>query len=118
MKVDWSGVYPAVPTQFHADGSLDVASTRSHVEALIDNGIHGLIMLGTIGENCSLSLQEKVDVLRMTVEVANKRLPVLNGVAEFTTQNACETAKAAESVGVDGLMVMPGMVYNLSLIHI
>jgi 4-hydroxy-tetrahydrodipicolinate synthase len=112
MQVDWSGVYPAVPTQFKDDFSLDIPATRSHVEALLDNGIHGLVMLGTIGENCSLSIEEKVEVLKMTVEVAKGRVPVLNGVAEFTTKGACETAKRAEEVGVDGLMVMPGMVYN------
>ena len=59
MKVDWSGVFPAVPTQFHDDFSIDLETTREHVEALIANGVHGLIMLGTIGENCSLSLDEK-----------------------------------------------------------
>jgi 4-hydroxy-tetrahydrodipicolinate synthase len=69
-------------------------------------------MLGTIGENCSLSLDEKVKVLEAAVEVADGRVPVLNGVAEFTTQNACDTAQAAEAAGVNGLMVMPGMVYN------
>ncbi|MCA9265110.1 MAG: dihydrodipicolinate synthase family protein [Planctomycetales bacterium] len=111
-RVDWTGVFPAVPTQFHADFSVDLDGTRQHVEALMDNGIHGLIMLGTIGENCSLSLDEKLQVLQMTVEVAKGRLPVLNGVAEFTTHNACVTAKAAEDAGVDGLMVMPAMVYN------
>ncbi|MCG8648939.1 MAG: dihydrodipicolinate synthase family protein [Pirellulales bacterium] len=112
MQVDWQGVFPAVPTQFKNDFSLDLPATRAHVEALIDNGIHGLIMLGTIGENCSLSLEEKEQVLRMTVDVAKDKLPVLNGVAEFTTHNACQTAQMAEEVGVDGLMVMPGMVYN------
>lgn len=112
LEVDWRGVFPAVPTQFHDDFSLDIPATRSHVEALLDSGIHGLIMLGTIGENCSLSLEEKAEVLKMTVEVAKGRVPVLNGVAEFTTANACQTAKTAEEIGVDGLMVMPGMVYN------
>jgi dihydrodipicolinate synthase/N-acetylneuraminate lyase len=112
LTVDWNGVFPAVPTQFHEDFSLNLDATRSHVEALLDNGIHGLIMLGTIGENCSLSLNEKVQVLKMTVDVAKGRVPVLNGVAEFTTQGACNTAQAAEAAGVDGLMVMPAMVYN------
>ena len=112
MQVSWRGVFPAVPTQFQEDHSLDIAATRQHVEALIEGGVHGLIMLGTIGENCSLSLDEKREVLKMTVEVAGGRLPVLNGVAEFTTRGACETAMAAEEIGVDGLMVMPGMVYN------
>ncbi len=112
LQVDWKGVFPAVPTQFKNDFSLDLPATRSHIEALLENGVHGLIMLGTIGENCSLSLAEKTEVLKMTVEVAKGRVPVLNGVAEFTTQAACDTAQAAEEIGVDGLMVMPGMVYN------
>ncbi len=112
QTVDWSGVFPAVPTQFNDDFSLNVPATMAHVEALLDKGVHGLIMLGTIGENCSLSLEEKVEVLRATVEVASGRVPVLNGVAEFTTRGASETARRAEEAGVDGLMVMPAMVYN------
>ncbi|MFT7515566.1 MAG: dihydrodipicolinate synthase/N-acetylneuraminate lyase, partial [Candidatus Omnitrophota bacterium] len=112
LKVDWAGVFPAVPTQFNDDLSLDLSATQAHVEALLDTGIHGLVMLGTIGENCSLSLEEKVQVLKATIEVNEGRVPVLNGVAEFTTKGACETSQAAEAAGVDGLMVMPAMVYN------
>jgi dihydrodipicolinate synthase/N-acetylneuraminate lyase len=112
MTVDWSGVFPAVPTQFKDDFSLDLPATQKHVEALLENGVHGLVMLGTIGENCSLSLDEKVQVLKATKEVGGDRVPLLNGVAEFTTQGACDTARAAEAAGVDGLMVMPAMVYN------
>jgi dihydrodipicolinate synthase/N-acetylneuraminate lyase len=112
MKVDWSGVFPAVPTQFNDDLSLNVPATIQHVEALLDDGIHGLIMLGTIGENCSLTMEEKIQVLKATVEVAKDRVPVLNGVAEFTTQGACDTCLAADNAGVDGHMVMPAMVYN------
>jgi 4-hydroxy-tetrahydrodipicolinate synthase len=112
LQVDWRGVFPAVPTQFNDDFSLNIPATQAHVEALLDNGIHGLVMLGTIGENCSLSIEEKVQVLKATVEVVKGRVPVLTGVAEYTTQGACETAKLAEAAGVDGLMVLPGMVYN------
>ena len=112
LHVQWSGVFPAVPTQFHADFSLNLDATRAHVEALLENGVHGLIMLGTIGENCSLSMEEKSEVLKMTVDVAKDKVPILNGVAEFTTQMACQTSRMAHEVGVDGLMVMPGMVYN------
>ena len=70
LKVDWAGVYPAVPTQFNKDFSLDLDTTQKHIQALLDAGIHGLVMLGTIGENASLSREEKVRVLRATVEVA------------------------------------------------
>lgn len=111
-QVDWKGVFPAVPTQFRDDFTVDLEATQRHVEALLENGIHGLIMLGTIGENCSLSIDEKISVLKMAVATAKGRVPVLNGVAEFTTANACETARRAEQAGVDGLMVMPAMVYN------
>ena len=112
LNVDWHGVYPAVPTQFHEDFSLDLPSTQKHVEALLTEGIHGLIMLGTIGENCSLSLDEKIKVLKATKEVCRDSVPLLNGIAEFTTAGACETARAAAKAGVDGYMLMPAMVYN------
>ena len=111
-QVDWQGVYPAVPTQFNEDFSLDIKGTQKHVEALLDEGIHGLVMLGTIGENCSLSLDEKIQVLKATDEVNKGSVPLLNGIAEYTTAGACETAVAAAKVGADGFMVMPAMVYN------
>jgi len=112
LKVHWTGVYPAVPTQFKEDLSLDIESTQNHVQVLLDNGIHGLVMLGTIGENCSLSLEEKLTVLKATLEVARGKVPVLTGVAEYTTAGACQTVRQAEQAGVDGFMVLPAMVYN------
>ena len=112
LQVDWQGVYPAVPTQFNEDFSLDIEGTQKHVEALLSEGIHGLVMLGTIGENCSLSLNEKIQVLKATDEVNKGSVPLLNGIAEYTTAGACETAVAAAKEGVDGFMVMPAMVYN------
>ena len=112
LQVDWQGVYPAVPTQFNEDFSLDIKATQKHVEALLSEGIHGLVMLGTIGENCSLSLDEKIQVLKATDEVNKGSVPLLNGISEYTTAGACETAVAAAKLGVDGFMVMPAMVYN------
>ena len=112
LQVDWQGVYPAVPTQFNEDFSLDIKGTQKHVEALLSEGIHGLVMLGTIGENCSLSLDEKIQVLKATDEVNKGSVPLLNGISEYTTAGACETAVAAAKAGVDGFMVMPAMVYN------
>lgn len=110
--IDWRGVFPAVTTQFKADQSLDLAATSAHVEHLIRAGVHGLIMLGTVGENCSLTPGEKRDVMKMAVETAKGRVPVLSGVAEFTTAAAAAYAADMEKLGVDGLMVLPGMVYK------
>jgi dihydrodipicolinate synthase/N-acetylneuraminate lyase len=112
LKVDWHGVFPAVPTQFHDDLSLDIPSTKKHVKDLLEEGIHGLVMLGTIGENCSLNMDEKMQVLKATVEVVDGNIPVLTGVAEYTTQMACETVAAAKEAGVDGIMLLPAMVYK------
>src|SRR5947209_6739815 len=110
--VTWRGVYPAVTTQFHADQALDLARTAEQVEALLHAGVHGLVMLGTVGENCSLDYAEKLDVLRATVRQVAGRVPVLTGVAEYTTALACRFAADARKTGVDGLMVLPAMVYK------
>ncbi len=112
MQVNWSGVFPAATTQFNPDQSLNIAGTLSHVEAMIEAGIHGLIMLGTVGENCSLEYHEKFELLRAVVKHVNGRIPVLSGVAEYTTPLACRFARDAEQAGIDGLMVLPCMVYN------
>ena len=79
---------------------------------MIDAGIHGLIMLGTVGENCSLEYGEKLDVLQATVDHVGGRVPGLTGVAECTTALACRFAADAQRAGVDGLMVLPAMVYK------
>jgi 4-hydroxy-tetrahydrodipicolinate synthase len=112
MKVDWHGVFPAVTTQFHADGSLDLPGTERHLDALLKAGVEGIIMLGTVGENCSLEDEEKLAVVRATVQKIAHRVPVLTGVAETTTARACKFAAAARKAGVDGLMVLPAMVYK------
>ena len=112
MQIDWSGVFPAATTQFNTDESLNLPATMEHLDAMLDAGINGLIMLGTVGENCSLSAAEKIEVLEATVRHVNGRVPVLTGVAEFTTTQACEFARAAKAAGVDGLMVLPPMSYK------
>jgi dihydrodipicolinate synthase/N-acetylneuraminate lyase len=112
MTVNWTGVYPAAATQFHDDQSLNIPATMKHLDAMIEAGVHGLIMLGTVGENCSLSAEEKRDVLRATVEHVAGRVPVLSGVAECTTAEACRFAADAKDLDVDGLMVLPGMIYK------
>ena len=112
MSVSWRGVFPAVTTQFRADGALDLASTQRGVEEQIRAGVHGLIMLGSVGENCSLDPQEKRQILAATKEVAARKVPVLSGVAEYTTSQSAASARDCEKIGIDGLMVLPGMVYK------
>lgn len=112
MSNQWRGVLPAASTQFHDDGSLDIDSTLDHLDAMIEAGVHGMVMLGTVGENCSLEPDEKIQLLKATVDRIGGRIPVLTGVAEYTTSMACRFSQAAQDAGVDGLMVLPGMVYK------
>jgi 4-hydroxy-tetrahydrodipicolinate synthase len=79
---------------------------------MIEAGIHGLIMLGTVGENCSLEFSEKIELLSAAIEHVAGRVPVLTGVAEYTTSLACRYSEAAQNAGVDGLMVLPAMCYK------
>lgn len=108
----WTGVLPAATTQLKADESLDIPATVANAEMLIKAGVHGLIMLGTVGENCSLELAEKIEVLRATVAAVKGRVPVLTGVAEYTTALGKRFVAEAKRAGVDGLMVLPAMVYK------
>ena len=112
MSDAWQGVFPAATTQFKPDETLDLGATMGHVETMIGAGIDGLIMLGTVGENCSLLYGEKLEILRATVEQVARRVPVLTGVAEYSTALACQFADDAQRTGVDGLMVLPAMVYK------
>jgi 1-pyrroline-4-hydroxy-2-carboxylate deaminase len=109
---NWSGVFPATTTQFARDESLDVAATQKVVAALIDDGVNGIICMGTVGENCSLSAPEKRTVMAAIKEAAGGRVPVLSGVAENTSALAAQYARDAEKIGIDGLMVLPAMVYK------
>src|SRR5579884_4139676 len=112
MQSKWAGVFPASTTEFADDGSFAPEATARHIELMIEAGIHGLVMLGTVGENTSLEYPEKLEVIRTALDTVRGRIPVLAGVAEYTTALACRFARDAERLGVDGLMVLPAMVYK------
>ena len=112
MKPYWSGVFPAITTQLHKDGSLDLEATARHAEALIASGVTGMIFLGSLGENQPLTAEEKRNVMSAMVEAVDGRIPVLSGVAESSTAEACRYVRDLEKIGVDGFMLMPAMLYK------
>lgn len=109
-SLDWRGVFPAVTTQFAADLSVDLAATQAVQDAMIRDGVHGLVVMGTVGENNALSAAEKRAVLAAAREAVGGRVPIIAGVSELTTPLACAFARDAEGLA-DGLMVLPAMVY-------
>ncbi len=112
MKPYWQGVFPAVTTQLKKDQSLDLDATARHVEVLIESGVTGLIMLGSLGENQSLDPEEKRRVVEATVKTAHGRVPVLSGVAENSTSAAIHYVRDCEKLGANGFMLLPAMVYK------
>lgn len=110
-KLTWTGVYPAATTQFAEDLSVDYDATAGVQDALIRDGVDGLILLGTCGENNSLEPDEKRAILDRARTAVAGRVPVVAGVSELTTKRAVAFARDAEALGVDGLMLLPAMVY-------
>src|SRR5580698_4693312 len=108
----WQGVFPAMTTQMHRDGSLEIDGTARHVEVLIGSGITGLVILGSLGENQMLTADEKRLVVRELVRFIGGRVPLLSGVAETGTAEACRYVRDCEALGADGVMLLPPMVYK------
>ena len=112
MKHIWQGVFPAITTQMHKDGSLDLDATAEHAEALIKSGVSGMIFLGSLGENQPMTGEEKRRVIEAMVKAVNGRIPVLSGVAESSTAEAVRYVHDVEKLGADGVMLMPAMLYK------
>jgi 1-pyrroline-4-hydroxy-2-carboxylate deaminase len=107
----WEGVFPAVTTKFHANEDLDYKEMEKHFAFQLDAGVDGLVTCGSLGEASTLSFDEKLEVTRVALGVADKRVPVLANVSETRTTNACRFVEKAAAMGVQGLMVMPSVLY-------
>jgi len=111
-SVQWQGVFPAISTQFNDDGSINFAENARMLDQLIADGIDGIIALGTVGENASLSASEKREFLHHTVKTVAGRIPVIAGCTEHSAADAVDYVKAAEQMGVSGIMLLPAVVYR------
>ena len=95
----WKGVYPALTTKFKADFSLDFDAMAEHLEFQLDAGVHGLIILGSLGENATLSVEEKLKLTSFFHRQVAGRVPLLACIAESDTRLACEFAAKSEEIG-------------------
>lgn len=107
----WQGVYPAVTTKFKEDFSVDYEAMAEHLEFQLDAGVDGIIILGSLGENSSLDMDEKIQLSRFFVDKIAGRVPLLACIAESDTRQAVSYAKQAEQMGVNGFMLLPPMRY-------
>jgi 4-hydroxy-tetrahydrodipicolinate synthase len=112
MQCDWKDVFPAITTQMTKEGEIDLAGTIEHLEVLIESGIAGVVILGSLGENQTMSAEEKRSTAKRLIEAVNRRIYVLSGVAESSTRAAVAYTRDVEAMGIDGVMLMPAMSYR------
>ena len=110
--MNWNGVMPAITTCFTEDLRVDHSFMAAHCCWLLDNGCTGVVALGSLGEGATLSLEEKLQILRTCVGAIRGRGPVVASISALTTAEAVSIAKAAADQGCDGLMVLPPYVYQ------
>ena len=99
------GTFTALVTPFR-DGEIDAPAFESLIEGQISAGINGIVAVGTSGEAPTLSHDEREQVIRLAVEIANGRCQVLAGTGSYSTADAIAATTAAEKMGVDGALIV------------
>ncbi len=110
--IKWEGVMPAVTTKFTEDDQLDLVMFEKNIKAQMEAGVNGIILGGTLGEASTLKQEEKEILIKTTLSIADNKIPVVINIAEQTTEGAIAVAKHAESIGANGLMLLPPMRYK------
>ncbi|HEX6904181.1 MAG TPA: 4-hydroxy-tetrahydrodipicolinate synthase [Thermoanaerobaculia bacterium] len=102
----FQGCGTAMVTPFRSDLSLDEEALRRLVRRQIEGGIHFLVPCGTTGENPTLTRQEHLRVVEITLEEARDKVPVLAGCGGNDTRDVASLARELEALGADGLLVV------------
>ena len=111
QKSDFRGVLPAITTKLDVDQAVDLAGVKADVIFQIEGGVDGIIVCGSLGEASSLTREEKLAIAKAAIEAAAGRVPVILTIAEDSTAAGASLARAAETIGIEGLMVLPAMRY-------
>lgn len=108
----WTGVFPAVTTKLKEDESLDLEATAASIDRLVNNGVSGVIVLPMLGENASLTADEREKVIACGKEAVAGRVPLLSGLAHISSAEAAASARRYEQLGAEGLMAFPSLAYK------
>ena len=100
----FAGVYPAMTTPFHEDGSIDHDSLREEARRLADGGVAGLVPAGSTGEAATLTHDEHVEVVETVVDEVGGEVPVVAGAGSNSTHEAVGLSERAEAAGADALL--------------
>src|SRR6059058_2849780 len=99
------GTFTALVTPFR-EGAVDYAALEGLIESQIAAGIDGIVAVGTTGESPTLTHDERREVIRFSIQAANKRCLVLAGTGSYSTREAISATEQAEKMGVDGALVV------------
>ncbi|MBP9837694.1 MAG: 4-hydroxy-tetrahydrodipicolinate synthase [Proteobacteria bacterium] len=106
----FQGTLPAIVTPFVESSSLnppvDYESLESLIEWQLKHKIDGIVVVGSTGEAATLSTEEKLSVIKRTVEIVNKRVPVIAGTGSNNTYDSLELTIKVKSLGVDGVLLV------------
>ncbi|MBI2580950.1 4-hydroxy-tetrahydrodipicolinate synthase [Candidatus Woesearchaeota archaeon] len=100
------GAITAMVTPFKQDGSLDIAGLEKNVEFQIQQGISGLVPLGTTGESPTVSEEERETIIKTVVAAAAGKVPVIVGTGTNSTEHSIELSRQAEELGADAVLVV------------
>jgi len=103
---DFHGVFPYLVSPIDAQGRIKTDVLGRLCADLINSGVHGLTPLGSTGEFAYLNRAQREAVVQATIEAANKRVPVVAGVASTATADAVEQAKRWQQLGADGILAV------------
>lgn len=106
MKKNWQGSIVAIVTPFNTDGSIDYNAYENLINFHLENKTDGIVVCGTTGEAATLNKQEYSEIIKYTVDKVNKKVPVIAGTGTNSTVDAIENSVLAESLGVDGILVV------------
>jgi dihydrodipicolinate synthase/N-acetylneuraminate lyase len=116
VESELKGILVALVTPFTSDKKhIDVGALHSHINRMIDAGVHGLVPGGSTGEFTVLSVAERKQLVEESVKAAAGRVPVVAGVGDLSTERTVELAKHAAQVGAAAIMVVPPFYDALSL---
>jgi 4-hydroxy-tetrahydrodipicolinate synthase len=104
----FEGVLPAIITPFKRNSTMevDLEGLRSNIAFLLSQGIHGIVPCGSTGESATLSFEEHEQVLEVTIDAVNGKIPVLAGTGSNNTAEAVRLTEAAKDLGADGALII------------
>ena len=107
------GIWVALLTPLTAERQVDSDALRKHVCELVEAGAHGVVPLGTTGEFCEFGAEERVDVIRVTADAVDGRVPILAGVTGLSLAQTLRHTDNARAAGADGALVLPPLYWKL-----